>query len=161
MKSKRIITKYVLIAMIVFTLAFIFVNSMLPTEVSKAESDNVTGWLEQVLPEESVISLFMLNNTRKIAHFVEFGVLSAELTVYALLFAEKKRNGVTLAFLMSFIAAFLDETIQIFSLRGAAVSDVWIDLFGALSFSAVTLLAYFICIAIQKYKRSEAENGEN
>ncbi len=161
--GKKQIFKYSLLFLISLTLIFIFRNSMLTKESSSSESSVVTGWLEEILPEKSVISLFMLDNVRKIAHFVEFGVLSMEMTVYALFFAKNKKNGVGFALLFSFVAAFIDETIQIFSYRGSAVSDIWIDLFGVFSFSASAVLIYVlsVCIYNALSKKEEVGNGRD
>ncbi len=162
MQKSNIIIKYSLIALIFLTLAFIFGNSLVSKEESAAESETVKEWLEVILPEESVLSLFMLNNVRKIAHFIEFGVLSLELTLYALIFSKNKKNGVLTALLISFIAAFLDETIQIFSKRGSAVSDIWIDLFGVFSFCAGVLVLYFVFILFRNYRHNgESSDGQN
>lgn len=42
------------------------------------------------------------------------------------------------------LTAFIDETIQIFSGRGASIKDVWIDTFGALAGILIVLLFKYI-----------------
>ena len=63
------------------------------------------------------------HTVRKAAHVAEFFLLS----LFTALFL---RRRALLAFPVCFAAAFLDETIQLFSDRGAQVQDVWIDLIG-------------------------------
>lgn len=138
--------KLALILAIIATLLFIFINSFLPADVSSEESDTVSGWLEAVFPSSTTFGRFILDNVRKIAHFVEYGVLGAELTLYVLLFERDKRRGLVKAALLSFFTAFVDETIQIFSGRGPMISDVWLDFLGALSAIGLCLLIYFLII---------------
>lgn len=63
------------------------------------------------------------NGVRKIAHVVEFSILAVLLVLCW-------RGSVTKGFFTGFAAAFLDESIQMFSDRGAQIVDVWIDLIG-------------------------------
>ena len=69
---------------------------------------------------------------RKIAHIAEFFLLSLFTTLFL-------RGKAMYSFPLCFVAAFLDETIQLFSNRGAQVQDIWIDLIGI---AAGTLLAW-------------------
>lgn len=104
-------------------LLFIFVQSLLPQSVSADES----SWLtEKIL--DPIASFFGLGPVshqivRKLAHIFEFTVLSA-------LLALSCRGRVIKSFGFGFLFAFLDESVQLLSGRGALVSDIWIDLCG-------------------------------
>lgn len=122
---KRIITKRnVLIALTVAMLLFIWGQSLLPRELSAEES----GWFTTHIINP-LLGLFGLSVkgalVRKLAHVTEYTILSILLT---LLF----RGNVKRVLPLGFAAAFLDESIQILSKRGAMIQDVWIDLLGVL-----------------------------
>ena len=123
-KSERIPKKRIIILIVtVFVVAFIFVQSMLPKSVSARESDWVT---DRVLnPALAVFGLGPLthNAVRKTAHVAEFFLLEL-----LLVFCFRGRTAV--AFGTGYLAAFLDESIQLLSDRGATIADVWIDLIG-------------------------------
>ena len=123
-KNERIPKKRIIILIVtVFVVAFIFVQSMLPKSVSARESDWVT---DRVLnPTLAVFGLGPLahNAVRKTAHVAEIFLLEL-----LLVFCFRGRTAV--AFGTGYLAAFLDESIQLFSDRGAMIADVWIDLIG-------------------------------
>ncbi len=159
--NKRKLMKYCLLLLILSTLTFIFVNSMLPADTSSEESEAVSGWLSDFLPESSVIVGFIIDNIRKIAHFVEFGVLGAELTAYTLFFTKKLKATLPIAQIIAFFVAFTDETIQIFSGRGPEIADVWIDFFGSLTFSLLTCAVYILCKRTRMIRRREDDGGKD
>lgn len=120
-----------LIVLIILTLSFIWIHSAIGKEGSSAESSWIferVRWLLELLvgPERATVALL-----RKLAHFTEFFFLGSEVM---LLYSDLGRKGirsVSAVLLQCNFCAFLDETIQIFSGRGPAVSDIWIDTFGA------------------------------
>lgn len=136
-----------LLILMALTLAFIFIQSCLPPSASDAESEAVKGFLASIFPEGSAIGDFVQENVRKIAHFLEHGLFGAELALY--LFLRKASAGriVTVAVSVPFLVGFVDETIQIFSGRGPAVTDVWIDAAGSLLIGAS---AYLIVLAAHR-----------
>lgn len=144
----RTVTRYILIALIIATLLFIFIQSMLPKEKSHAESDAVGGIISEIIPPDTPAGEYVQKNIRKIAHFTEFAVLGGEIALYIILFMPKIRY-MLLSYPTALILALLDETVQIFSGRGPAVSDVWIDFLGFLSASAVFYVVYAVICFIQ------------
>ena len=56
-----------------------------------------------------------------------------------------------------FVAAFLDESVQIFSKRGASVTDIWIDLIGV---AVGTLLGIMLWKAIDRKHSKQKKPGE-
>lgn len=119
-----------LTVLIILTLALIWGHSLLGREASSEESGFVMELLEPVLEMvvgEGNVTDFLV---RKLAHFTEFFVLGLELLTF---FAYRKPlfpQAFLLALTHGFFAAFLDETIQIFSGRGPMIQDVWLDVCG-------------------------------
>lgn len=156
MKNTYIKTaKITLIILIVLTLLFIFSQSMLSKEESSKESNAVGGIIAEILPPGTPVGDYVQSNLRKIAHFAEFFLLGSEVAVFVYFFV--KRKPYTLfAYLFALVVALLDETVQIFSERGPAISDVWIDFFGfATAFTLLFVLPAVISFLIFKKHRTE------
>ena len=123
-EAKRISGKrIVLLTVTGLAIAFIFVQSLLPKSVSAGES----GWLADHMVNPFLrlfgVDLFGDHIARKIAHVAEFSVL-AFLLIFCFRGQIAKSAGA------GFLMAFLDESLQLLSDRGALISDVWIDLIG-------------------------------
>ena len=111
-----------LLVLTVLWLCVIWGHSMMPAEDSGSESNFLAEWLMQYLPwmNDYVI--------RKVAHFTEYAVLGG--VVFGA-FPQRGRAAVMGSVFAGFLAAFLDETIQLFSPgRSGQISDVWLDLAG-------------------------------
>ncbi len=141
--------RVILLLLILATLCFIFARSTKAPADSAAESDKVRDFLEEVLPPDSETTDFVLTNVRKIAHFSEFGLLGI-LTVF--LFATYRCRAAFVGrwLVFGFFAAFADETIQMFTGRGPAIADVWIDVGGYLFYSILTFLILIPILLIRK-----------
>ena len=128
-----------LTVLIILTLALIWGHSLLGREASSEESGFVMELLEPVLEMvvgEGNVTEFLV---RKLAHFTEFFVLGLEVLTF---FAYRKPlfpQAFLLALTHGFFAAFLDETIQIFSGRGPMIQDVWLDVCGVAAGSLLML----------------------
>ena len=139
-----------LIALILGTLAFIFVNSCLPPEVSSEESEAVGGFIASFIPKDTKLYDFVTDYIRKIAHFTEYGMLGIEIAVYIMLYCERRVRYALMSPAISVFVGLFDETIQIFSSRGPAIYDVWIDIGGFVFFSALAWGA--MCLSVRIYK---------
>ena len=112
----------IFLALTVLWLAVIWGHSMMPATKSGSESNFLADWLMQYIPwmDDYVI--------RKVAHFAEYLILGG------LLFGAFPRRGgaaVALTAYAGFLAAFFDETIQLFAPgRSGQISDVWLDFAG-------------------------------
>ena len=128
---------------------FIFGQSLLPQSVSAEES----GWLtENILnPLLNPLGIGPLTHhmVRKIAHITEFAILSFLL---ALCFRGQivKSAGIGLT------TAFLDESIQLLSGRGASITDVWLDLIGVTIGSVLGLLIVRLRLGRSKRRKERA-----
>ncbi len=117
--------------LIALTLAFIWVNSLMPKEESQAVSQSL---LERIVELFGALGVRLSPKSdhflRKLAHFVEFGILGAE---FSLLLHLRDRQGpqgfVNCAF-AGLSAAVIDESIQLISKRGSQVQDVLLDFCG-------------------------------
>ena len=129
-------------ALIVCNLAFIWGNSLMPAEVSKAISGFVRDIVSAILGGggggEAPVGEGIL---RKIAHFIEFTCLGCLL---CWLFSMLKKHW-RLALGCGFLTASVDETIQLFVPgRGPRVTDVLLDSVGVLCGIALLFAGYTI-----------------
>ena len=97
---------------------------------------------------------FVIKNIRKIAHFVEHGIFGLE--VFFFLLALEKAAGtqrkimpigvktLIITLNIGILTAFFDESIQILSERTYSVVDMWIDIAGYASFTALVTVIYVI-----------------
>ena len=150
-EGRRISAKrIVLLIATVLAIVFIFGQSMLPQEVSAEES----GWFRTHVMEPT-FGLFGLeppshHAVRKIAHVAEFTVLS-------LLLALCFRGRIAVSAGVGFAAAFLDESLQVLTARGAQITDVWIDLCGV---ALGSLLGFLVLLGIRR-RQKRARNSTN
>lgn len=144
--------------MLIVVLAVIWGHSCMPPDMSGKESSWVMNIIRPVLGaligEDNVTMLLV----RKLGHFTEYLILGAVLFINLMLrpdgpgidsetgikreYSKKKVFGC--AMLFAFPAAVIDETIQIFSGRGPAIADVWIDMAGAASGAGIACLLYML-----------------
>ena len=141
---KRVGKKAIVFGIILaLTLCFIWGNSMLSREMSGAISHFVADVFggEQGASEEG--------------HFLEFAFLAV---IFQLFAREVLKDGVRCALASALVGVsvpLIDETIQIFSDRGYALTDVWIDISGYALGSAVVLSAFLIVRFAQKRGKRE------
>ena len=128
----------IMFSAICLVLAFIWIHSMIPGDYSAAES----GWFTEHIVQP-ILSLFGIGQVsglfvRKLAHVTEFFILSTLVTIFM-------DGRLPISFYACFTVAFLDESIQILSGRGAMIQDVWVDLIGVCIGLAVGRLVLFVC----------------
>ena len=81
---------------------------------------------------------------RKAAHFAEYTALGViTLLFYGTLTADRTKKFLSAA-LTGISVPLVDETIQIFSGRGSALADVWIDISGVVFGTALISLILYI-----------------
>ena len=155
MLSVRKILKIALLLLIAGTIAFIFIQSLLPQEQSAQQSDKVGNILGEIIPPETPVGEYVQANVRKIAHFVEFAVLGIWVALYVVLFLNKYVCA-AFSYLFALILALFDETIQIFSGRGPDVVDIWIDFAGYASFFTLVFVLSILVIFVSKRRKNKA-----
>lgn len=151
MKTKYLCAmKVLLLLLILATLIFIFVQSMIPPKKSQAQSDKIGEIVGEIIPPETPAGDYVQSNIRKIAHFVEFFALGCEVSLYVILFLPRVRWGL-LSLPTALFVAFCDESIQMFSGRGPSIKDVWIDFGG---FFIASMIFYTVAIiAVLIYRK--------
>ncbi len=144
-------SKAVLLLLTVFTLIFIFSNSLFDVESSKTQSEGVMNYIEPFLELFVGKGNVTLHIVRKLAHFTEFGFLGLILG----LFTGKPKSRI---FLFTLLTALTDETIQLFTGRGSQVKDVWIDFAGGCTGIIAGIILLFI---VSKFmKKTEQEESK-
>ena len=133
-----------LIVIVAIIVAAIWIQSILPSEISSQESGWFTEHIFRPVAEWLGINPISKLAVRKLAHMAEFFVLGLLATV---LWKQKVIYSVQ----MCFLVAFLDESIQLLSKRGSEVLDVWIDLCGAII--GIGLSAMIVFIRKRKIRR--------
>lgn len=142
--------------------AFIYCNSLTPAALSSQESGAVLRLLHRALGGLGLAAPWLTEHiVRKCAHFGEYFILGMLLT-QSLNHTGLKREGRALGQLcLTIIIPFIDETLQLFTPgRSGQISDVWLDMGGAVSGTALFLLALFIFRRAEwKRRPSETEAG--
>lgn len=141
------------LVLIALTVGFIWTNSALSGDDSGALSGKVRDIMEKVLVfihAPQGLTAFLLTNVRKVAHFVEYAVIGAEL---ALFWSGIKWGvqGIWNAFSSVLAISVLDETIQLFATdRGPQITDVLLDTAGGTTAILIVYLCVLISISIYK-----------
>lgn len=153
----RDVWSLILLVLIVATFVFIWTNSMDGPEASNIKSrwvmQLITPFLEIFVGKGNVTAFLV----RKLAHFTEFGLLGAELTLMLILRKRKSVQWLVNIASLFFVTAAIDETIQIFADRGSTLLDVWLDVAGAVCGIVSVLVIYGIgsrMVGRRKRKRS-------
>ena len=115
---------------VLWTIVFIFRNSLENPAVSAARSQQVTVMLNHALARLHVGPLGEYT-VRKLAHFSEFALLGFAYTLCLRVYTRKYIRHVSWPLLLGLLVANADETIQTFVAgRAGSVRDVWIDFAG-------------------------------
>ena len=129
----------ILIVLIIFTIGFIWSNSLKPVHQSNIQSHAVAEKIESITtPNDSTkqqnpFIKNLIQNIRKTAHITEFMALGIELSVLSILMNKKNKiQQIWNVFSVGIIIAVVDEALQIISHRGPVVKDILIDSLGLL-----------------------------
>ncbi len=135
---------YILNALIVIMLIFIWGHSMVPAVQSSEESGYWATYLIPILKMfvgEKLVTEYLV---RKLAHFSEYAVFGF---IVSLRVKQSQKLDIKLIGKSegaSFLTAFLDESIQVVSGRGPMITDVWIDSLGAFTGILICSLIVFV-----------------
>ena len=112
--------------------AAIFIHSLMPADLSEAESGGLLAFLNLLFPSLTELTL------RKLAHFTEF-------TVLGLLLSQCFRVRVSRPLFSGLLCALCDETVQLFVPgRSGEVRDMWIDFAGVVLGAGLVYLLRFL-----------------
>jgi VanZ family protein len=143
---------FILIGIICVTVIFIWSNSLQSSSESQARSLQFLSMMKPIL--EPIVGVGNVTDhlIRKLAHFVEYGVLGSELALLLISIRKIRLQSIANCLFGGMAVALVDETIQIFNGRGSQVQDVWLDFAGVVSGMLIVLLIDGITAKIRKAK---------
>ena len=144
MSRKRIVAIIITSILIVLNLIFIWGNSCMSQESSSQSSSGVYETIKPVLDATLGEGVVTHSVFRKTAHFIEFCCLGFLITLLYLLIYGVKINKFSEFFSIGLFVAVIDESLQILSNRGPAVSDVLLDYCGYIFGVGILFLIVFI-----------------
>ena len=140
---------------VIFTLAligciaFIFSNSMKIASVSTVSSSRVLTLLQAALRRlghPALAQRLTDHIVRKLAHFCEYALEGFLLTLCLRVYTRHFFVHISWPILGGLLTALTDETIQMFSDgRSSQLTDVWLDLSGAMAGILVGLFCLALC----------------
>ncbi len=140
--------------LIALTLAFIWINSL----ASRADSQALSlGLLERIVELFRALGIRLSPKSdhflRKLAHFTEFGILGAELSLLLHLRGRQSRQGFVNCAFAGLSAAVIDESLQLISNRGSQVQDVLLDFCGF-------MVGLWLCAVIYRTAAGKRTGGD-
>lgn len=132
-------------------IAFIFIHSLTPADISQEESGAVTDWLRYIFP-------FELNDhiVRKLAHFIEFSALGVVTNLTVFSYCRRVMGGVFFKLFVCLATAVCDEAIQLnVSGRSGQVSDILLDFSGCLFGMFITTITISIVLYMKRNKKKK------
>ena len=136
-------------------LLFIWGHSMIPQTHSAEESLGMMIFLQNILDFLHIPIHLTDHIVRKLAHITEYAGAGLLLGLYFLPKVngdgnyKEKIKSAAIPFGAGLFIGFIDESVQMFSGRGALVSDVWIDFSGI---SIGVILSIIILLIIRKHR---------
>lgn len=130
---------------LVFSVWFIFQNSLEIAQVSGARSEQVRALLNKLA---GVVGLgpFSLHTVRKLAHFTEFALMGFWFMLCLRVYTCHFIKHVSWPLFCGLLVAVLDETVQLYVPgRSSSVRDVLIDFGGVLCGLFLALLILMFC----------------
>ena len=152
MNRKKAI-QILLAVLLLATVAFIWSNSLPSILESKATSLEIVEVVKPVL--EPIVGPGNVTDrlVRKLAHFVEFGVLGCELMLLVIVRKRRGLQPIVNCLFAGLLVAVIDETIQIFFGRGSQVQDVWLDFASAVTGILFVLLLHWAIATFRNKRR--------
>ena len=147
----------IIFALTAAVIAFAFIHSSMPAEVSQGESGGVLDFLVRILKAIGLSAELTDHIVRKAAHFTEFTAMGMLFTSCAYCFDRFRPYRFTSQIMLAGLStAVIDETIQLFvEGRAGMIKDVLLDFSGVVTGFAVMLAFYLIYIRIRKRKQGE------
>lgn len=151
--------RWIFLLLAVAVTAFIWQQSTVPAPQSEEISDTVRDVVvDAVGGETTAVGSFVDRFVRKIAHFVEFSLLG--LCIGAYFWRRYTPSSLALCYAAGAFVAAADETIQIFTGRGASVLDVLLDFSGFLTATLLLMAAALILTVLKNRKVGAAPHTE-
>ncbi len=143
MKRKIRVVLFAVLSMLI--ILFIYSNSLPSIPESRETSLSVAALLRPLLdPQHRLDDEVYHNLVRKLAHLTEFGALGMSLTALSAQFPRKKRYLFGTPLATAAVVALTDEGLQFFTGRGNSLTDVCIDIGGAIC--GLLFIAAILCL---------------
>lgn len=154
MKEKKLmIARVVLTVLTVAAVVAIFYNSSQSAIESTERSSPLTDWINGILAGFPIPFSVTESFIRKLAHFTEYAILGAMLSVTYYVYQLKIRTALITTLITGAAVAVIDEIIQLFPAgRSCQVSDMLLD-FCSVAFAAVIVM--LIIRAIENNRRKK------
>lgn len=135
-------------------IAFAFIHSSMPADLSGEESKGVMVILQNILDFFGFSTELTDHIVRKAAHFAEYTAIGMLLVSCAYSFSRTKPyRYYSQIFFAGLAAAVIDETIQLnVAGRSGQITDVLLDFSGVITGAVFMLLFYMIYRKIRKIK---------
>lgn len=143
----------ILLACMLSTAAFIWSNSLKEAGASTQQSGYFRALFAKLFDVTQEPFRFLYHNLRKVAHFSEFALLGAEMTLFLLPYKHMRALCYAVGLACCAAVALLDEGIQYFVPgRAASFVDVGIDTAGAACGMLLLVALAAICRRLFKKK---------
>ena len=163
-KNQRIYrrARTAIIILTVLTVAFIWSNSLKNGSESMSVSNSILDIIKPILdPGDRIPAHTFSFVLRKAAHFTEYMILGAELSVLRRLFlCDGIHTEHLLAPFTVLSVATVDETIQKFTERTSSTLDVMLDFCGGMFGVLIVLVAVRLFIVRKSRKKNASEGIE-
>lgn len=147
-------------ACLIYSVVFIFQNSLQIAEQSSLRSEQVQQVVNEVAGTVG-LGPFSLLVVRKMAHFAEFMMMGFWFMLCLRVYTRHFIKHVSWPLFLGLGTAVTDETIQLFvDGRGSSVKDVWIDFAGflvGLFVALVTLMFCRMCVILFVHRHDDEE----
>lgn len=142
MKDKKVlIIRVILTVLTVAAVAAIFYNSSQDAVESTERSSPLTDWINGILAGFPIPFSVTENFIRKLAHFTEYSILGALLSVTYYLYFHRIKTALISTLISGAVIATIDEIIQLFPAgRSCQISDILLDCCGVAFATAIVML---------------------
>lgn len=142
MKDKKVlIIRVILTVLTVAAIAAIFYNSSQDAVESTERSSPLTDWINGILSGFPIPFSVTENFIRKLAHFTEYSILGALLSVTYYLYFHRIKTVLISTLISGAVIATIDEIIQLFPAgRSCQISDILLDCCGVAFATAIVML---------------------
>lgn len=156
MKDKKLTAARVILTVLtIAAIAAIFYNSSLDADTSTEQSSPLTDWFNGIFMRLPIPFCVTENFVRKAAHFTEYSILGAMLSVTYYLYFRKKSKVFIASLCSGAIIASVDELIQLVPAgRSAQVSDVLLDCCSVIV-GTLIVLAIISIIELKRRKKKD------
>ncbi len=160
MKDKKVlIIRVILTVLTVAAVAAIFYNSSQDAVESTERSSPLTDWINGILAGFPIPFSVTENFIRKLAHFTEYSILGALLSVTYYLYIHRIKTVLISTLISGAVIATIDEIIQLFPAgRSCQISDILLDCCGV---AFATVIVMLIIRAIENNRLKKQLNEQS